>query len=144
MTDNTCCKRLRIGDVSPFEIVMLGWYDGLHNGMASCRTCGLAYNFEMLAWDSERETRIYGFRQVSRGSYDAIAVLAALPSPEPAQLRDRLDKMAVLLRDSLASSLEWNLYIKSTDLSKEILTAKYIDFSTWNSILSSSENGRVS
>jgi len=45
--------------------------------------------------------------------------------------------MAVLIRDSLASSVEWNLYIKSIDLSKEILAAKYIDFSAWNSILSS-------
>jgi hypothetical protein len=60
MKDNTCCKSLRSGDASPFEIVTLGWYDGPKSGMASCRSCGLAYNFEMLAWDSEQENRIYG------------------------------------------------------------------------------------
>ena len=82
-----------------------------------------------------RESNIW-FRQVSRDSYDAIATLAAQPPPDAAQTRERLDKMAVLIRDSLASSVEWNLYIKSTDLSKNILAVRYIDFSAWNLILS--------
>jgi len=103
--------------------------------MASCRACGAAYHFEMLAWDSEHEMRIYGLRLVSRSSYEAIAALAAQAPPQPAHLRARLDEMALLVRDALATSYEWSLYIRTTDLSKEVLAVKRIDFWAWHAIL---------
>lgn len=72
MSENgVCCQTLRTRAGSPFEVAMLGWYDGVTSAMARCRACGRHYHVEMVAWDGEHEVRVYGFREVSQRAMNA-------------------------------------------------------------------------
>ena len=62
--------------------------------MARCRLCDSTYHFEMVAWDAEQEVRVYGFREVSRASYDAIVTLDAI-TPVLDGIAERVDGLAL-------------------------------------------------
>jgi hypothetical protein len=134
MNRDICCRKMDRGGPSPFEIVMLGWQDGLTSGMARCRSCGSTYHFEMVAWDAEQEVRIYGFRDVSQASYDAIATLNANPVA-PERAKERSDALTLRTRDALATSFERTLFVAAVDLTEVLLTARKIDFPTWKELL---------
>jgi hypothetical protein len=76
----------------------------------------------MVAWDDEQETRIYGFREVSRSTYDAVATLASVPPPAE-HARDRSDELTLKVRDALATSFERTFYVAAADLAKTIVAA---------------------
>lgn len=135
MNIDSCCKDLHAGDSSPFDIIALGWHDGILNGMARCRSCDCSYYFDMLAWDSDRDVRVYGLKLVSANSYAAVGALISELPPQVAQLQSSLDQIALRVRDSLASGFEWNLYIASADISRTILAARTIGYEDWISIL---------
>ena len=132
---NVCCKRLRSGDASPFEILMLGWQDGLTGGMAHCVSCGATYHFEMVSWDADQEVRVYGFREVSRPSYDEIMALHSLPLPAARDAWERGAAIVLKTRDALATSFERTLYVAATDLAKKIIAARQVDFALWKEVL---------
>lgn len=73
--NDVCCQTIEDRGPSPFEVSMLGWHDGLTDGMAQCRTCARAYHVEMVAWDNDQEVRVYGLKEVSRPSYDAVVAM---------------------------------------------------------------------
>jgi hypothetical protein len=134
MNPKVCCRDLHSGDESPFEILMLGWQDGLTSGMARCRSCGTTFHFEMVAWDGEQEIRIYGFREVSRASYDAVASLHAGP-PADTHSRERADALTLKVRDALATSFERMLYVAAKALAQKIVAARWIEFALWKEML---------
>jgi len=133
MNPEVCCKNLGRGD-SPFEIIMLGWQDGLTSGMARCRACGTTYHFEMVAWDQEQEVRIYGFREVSQASYDAVVALHLAPSVTENPL-ERSDALALKARDALATGFERIFYAAATNLAKEVIAARRVGFTAWKELL---------
>ena len=114
---------------------MLGWADGLTSGMARCRLCDFTYHFEMVAWDAEQEVRVYGFREVSRASYDAIVALDAV-TPALDRVGERADVLTLRTRDALATSFERRLFVAASDLARTVIAAKIIEFSAWRTILS--------
>ena len=133
-TISVCCQMLRGCSPSPFEIAMLGWHDGITSGMARCRTCGATYHVEMLAWDDNQEMRVYGFKEVSRQSYDAFMSLQTLPAPLPQQLQERSDALTLRVRDALATAFECTLCVAAMDLSTEIRAARKMTFPIWASL----------
>jgi len=133
--DSDCCRNLAVSDKSPFEVSMLGWYDGLTSGLAKCRICDRTYHFELIAQDAEGEVRLYGFKEVSHSCYDAIVGLLVGPVPPAEQAREFGDQVMLRVRDALATNLERKLFVASTDLTKVILSAQIVDFDRWESIL---------
>lgn len=136
---SACCQMLEGRSPSPFEISMLGWHDGLTSGMARCRTCGATYHIEMLVWDDDHEMRIYGFKEVSRQSYDAFIALQTLPAPLPHQSQERSDALTLRVRDALATGLHRILYIAAVDLTAEIRAVRKVTFQVWASLLGLNE-----
>ena len=89
----------------------------------------------MVAWDAEQEVRVYGFREVSRASYDAIVTLDAI-KPALDGIAERADALALKARNALATSSERPLFIAASDLAKTVIAARRITFSAWQTILS--------
>jgi len=132
--ESACCQRLSEGGPSPFDVSMLGWYDGPISGLAKCRGCGRAYHFDLVAWDSEQDERLYGFAEVTVADYEAIVrLMAETPSPERA--REQGDKVMLRVRDALAASYERNLLVLTSDLSQVIRTAQIVAFERWKFML---------
>ena len=136
-----CCQNLAQGGPSPFEISMLGWYDGLTSGMAKCEGCGRTFHFDLLAWDEEAEKRVYGFKEVTSASYDAVAQLLANASPPaPERARELGDLIALRVRDALATSFERKLIVLATDLANFVESVQTVEFDHWKSILGVASN----
>jgi hypothetical protein len=89
----------------------------------------------MVAWDDEQEVRVYGFKEVSRHSYDGVVAVNTLPAPSPAQAQERSDLVTLRVRDALATSFERTLFVAATDLAKEIRGVRRLTFSSWASML---------
>jgi len=88
----------------------------------------------MVAWDEEHEVRVYRFREISEASYEAVKAIDVLPITAD-QASERADRMSLLVRDALATSVERTLYVLSSDLSTTITAAKTVDFAEWMSIM---------
>lgn len=114
---------------------MLGWYDGLTSGVARCRGCDRTYHFELMSHDTSDEMRLFGFKEVSHSAYDAIVALLATQPASAQQGRELGDQVILRVRDALATSLERNLFVASTDLGSLIQSARILDFERWKSIL---------
>jgi len=134
MNSDACCTRLDPGCESPFDIVMLGWYDGRTSGLARCRACGTAYHFEMVAWDEEHELRVYGLTEVTGEAFEKVASANAQPVVAE-RFQERSDALTLLARDALATNVERSLYIIAGDLAKRILGSRRMDFATWTSVI---------
>jgi hypothetical protein len=132
--ESPCCQTLEGRAPSPFEIFMIGWHDGLTSGVARCRTCDRAYHFDMMAWDAEHEQRVYGFKEVSRRSYEAFVSMYTQATPS-ASAMDRSDVLTLCVRDALATNPERLLYIGAVDLATEVLGTRRLNFSDWSILL---------
>lgn len=135
MSQNACCKRLTRDEPSPFELVQLGWWDGLTSGMARCRACSATYYFDMISWAFEHEVRIYGFREISRAGYDSVEELCAGPAPSADQRQQHDAALLRRVRDALATNYETSLYVASANLAERIVSARTISFDAWMGIL---------
>jgi transglutaminase-like putative cysteine protease len=114
---------------------MIGWYDGLTAGMARCRTCDRVYHFEMVAWDFEHNLRIYGFKEISRQSYDAFLQVFIQPATSPASASARGDALTLRVQQALATNPERELYIAASDLTESISGVRRITFADWSALL---------
>jgi hypothetical protein len=133
-SDPICCQRLSKGP-SPFEVSMLGWYDGVTSGVAKCRACGRTYHFEMLAWDDEQEMRVYAFKEVTKATYDAIVLLLDAPPPTPERAAEFGDVVALRVRDALITNPERNLLVLAANLATFIESARVADFAQWKELI---------
>jgi hypothetical protein len=68
---------------SPFNrILCLGYYDGPTSGLAKCAESQKAYRFELVAWDSGFENRIYSLAETDVKVFDSVVhTLARLEEP---------------------------------------------------------------
>jgi hypothetical protein len=68
---------------SPFDrILCLGYYDGPTSGLARCAESTKAYRFELVAWDSGFENRIYSLAETDVEVFDSVVrMLARLEEP---------------------------------------------------------------
>jgi hypothetical protein len=144
MNMQTCCQRLNAGDVSPFEVSVLGWYDGMTSGVVKCRGCGRTYHAEMLSWEVDQDThegaRVFGLKQIHASHYEAlVAHEAQATSGDP---RDDADcAFPALLRDALAAAFGCDLYVCASNLSQRILGARSLSLDAWLKILAAPAAG---
>jgi hypothetical protein len=68
---------------SPFDrILCLGYYDGPTSGLAKCAESQKAYRFELVAWDSGFENRIYSLAETDLEVFDSVVqMLTRLEEP---------------------------------------------------------------
>lgn len=68
---------------SPFDrILCLGYYDGPTSGLAKCAESQKAYRFELVAWDSSFENRIYSLAETDVEVFDLVVqILTRLEEP---------------------------------------------------------------
>ena len=80
----TCCSQFQAswdGD-SPFlENIVLGYYDDPTTGLVRCHQCGQDYKYDLLAWDSGQDSRLFALGRPPSGSFDRIAKLLAIAGP---------------------------------------------------------------
>lgn len=67
---------------NPFSrMIILDYYDGPMSGAAQCPS-GLAFRFEMLAWDDRQDTRVFSLTPLPPGRFAALTVtLSRLGEP---------------------------------------------------------------
>jgi len=114
---------------------MLGWQDGLTSGMARCRECGRTYHFDLVAWDEDQDWRLYGFKEVTAASYQAVVTLLTAGSPAPERAREHIDLVTLRVRDALATSHERKLLVLARDLEKSIESARMVEFEEWTRLM---------
>jgi hypothetical protein len=76
--DFNCCQQLLPDSArnSPFgRIISLGFYDGTTSGVAQCSHCLKSYRYELVAWDSGQDIRVYSIASLPSESFDALVKL---------------------------------------------------------------------
>lgn len=130
-----CCQTLVPGD-SPFEVGMLGYYDGLTSGVARCRACGQHYYVDLLATDvGEHFTRLHLLREITED--DGERLFACLRASGAADAQRRELALQVWYALCSAEGAAWHplLHVATDDLSKSVLAARRIGRETWMELL---------
>lgn len=61
---------------APFKKVLaLGWYDGATSGLAQCSQCSDVFKYDIVAWDSDQERRMFAFSPIAPQEFDHIVSL---------------------------------------------------------------------
>src|SRR5262245_38578653 len=122
---------------SPFgRILCLGYYDGPTNGIVLCKTQSRAYRFELIAWDSHCDNRIYALVETRPDIFDSIVeVLSALEQPRwpfwmpraqvnsSGELRSEFDQANRIL----STIVPPNVVVAADSIDGEILRCRKID-----------------
>jgi hypothetical protein len=131
-----CCQHLQTKSAmrSPFgRIISLGFYDGTTSGIAQCSHCSRFYKYELVAWDSNQDVRIYSLADVPQESFDALVrLLSVVKGPTwpfwvPILPSDSGPEVGVLKRaidSELAKAEPPGQVIVSRHLDREILASK--------------------
>jgi hypothetical protein len=131
------CDNILEGPIpSPFKkTIALGYYDGATSGLAQCGNCPVAYRFELIAWNSNQENRIYSLAEIEPQVFESIVHTLSLievprwpywiprwqfKSPE----EEKRNRDAVELDLQKASTA--NLVIATDHIGKEIVTCREI------------------
>ncbi len=136
--DRVCCQQLSTDSPmrSPFgKVLSLGFYDGTTSGVAQCSFCLESYRYELVAWDSGQDTRIYSMAPLPFESFEALVrlmsvignptwplwspILPSASAPDQSLLVTRIDV-------ELAKAQQPTHVIASRKLEKEILAGKEI------------------
>jgi len=69
---------------SPFaKIIVLGYYDGPISGLLQCADCPTAYRFELIAWDSNQDNRVFSLAEVDSDVFESVIhTLASVQEPK--------------------------------------------------------------
>jgi hypothetical protein len=137
MTNNfICCEQFASNFAmrSPFgKIVSLGYYDGTTSGVAQCSHCLRSYRYELVAWDSGLDIRVYSLADLAKESFEAIIrLLSDIKSPTwpfwspflTAVSVRRRKKIFTAINNELAKADPPALAIASYQLDREILGGK--------------------
>jgi hypothetical protein len=136
--DSVCCQQLLTKSAmrSPFgRIISLGFYDGTTSGVAQCLHCSRFYKYELVAWDSSQDLRIYSLAALPQESFEALLkLLSGVERPTspiwiPILPSDSSQDMSVLKRSidaELAKAEPPSHVIASRHLDQEILARKEI------------------
>ena len=83
MSDPKLCDANFARTESFFDrILCLGYYDGPTSGMAKCAESAKAYRFELVAWDSNCENRIYSLAETDMDVFNSVVqTLTRLEEP---------------------------------------------------------------
>ena len=127
------CPHLVVGP-SPLIVTALGWYDGLTDGFALCKSCGRSFHFALTAWDDERRLRVYGFAQVTDSAYRRVV---EVDGDTTYSAEARADLLALAARDALASASTRDVYVIAEDIGERLLAVRSFSFVDWARLLGS-------
>ena len=118
-----CCQAIRGPTLSPFEIIQLGYYDGVTEGLARCRVCATTYAFDTTCGSDVR--RVYGLARISEAHY--LAVAAALERPPSLDgMQEWLRDVALLDASVPSHKGERDLFVIADNLEVEIILARKV------------------
>lgn len=141
-----CCSGIcaNLDCRSPFrQIICFDYYDGVLSGLAQCAVCAKAYAFRVVAWETTRKVRAYGFIEISHIDYmRAFNVLAENSNPtEPLwapqlQFEDKAKENSVnAMIDSVLADLQRPQFlVASEDLSVGVRAAREVTQGHWEAI----------
>ena len=132
------CDKNFTGQIrSPFnKIIIFGYYDGATSGVAQCGNCSIAYRFEIVAWDSNQENRIYSLAAIDSETFNSIVrIMSKLGTPQwPCWIprwefgSDEEEKHTRYSLDLLLQrASRANLVIATDHIEKEILLCREIE-----------------
>jgi len=82
---SNCCEHLlrTSPGPSPFaKIISLGFYDGTTFGVAQCSQCSRSYRYELVAWDSGQDLRVFSLATLPQQSFsEVVKLLSRAGSP---------------------------------------------------------------
>lgn len=77
-----CCAKVFSGPTPFGKVLSLGWYDGTTNGLAQCSECSAAFRYDLVAWDSGQDCRIFAFSPITPQAFDrAVSLFATCEAP---------------------------------------------------------------
>jgi hypothetical protein len=116
----------------PFgRFVSLGYYDGTTSGVAQCSDCSSTFRYELAAWDSRQNIRVYSIASLPRNSFDTVVkLLSAVDEPRWPFWYPKLSSEPSPLNvaiDAELSRVERPTYaVAAEHLEREILAGKEI------------------
>jgi len=134
--DSICCQDLPLNSAvrSPFgKIISLGFYDGTTSGVAQCSRCSRSYRYELVAWDSGQDLRIYSLASLPQRSFDALVrLLSGATSPTwpiwmpelPSDPAREVTELSRAIDAELAEANPPDRVVASRHIDKEILASR--------------------
>lgn len=135
-----CCQSISRVTPTPFEIIQMGWYDGITEGLAKCRTCGSTYTFDVMV--SSDGVRAYGFARIGESEYEAVATIAETSVPTANALQEWREAIALAAVRSTTYRGERHLLVVADDLEHEVKLATLVRFSPFLEFLERSADKR--
>ena len=129
----TCCEHLpKTSPVrSPFsKIISMSFYDGTTSGIAQCSRCLRSYKYDLVAWDSGQDLRVYSLAVLPARSFDVLVkALSATTSPTwPVWFApvpsDREAQTAI--DNELARAAQPSCVVVSSHLEKQLLVGRVL------------------
>jgi hypothetical protein len=118
---------------SPFDKVLsLGFYDGTTSGAAQCSHCAAAYRYELVAWDSGQDVKIYSIAALPIDSFETLVTLVSaggepnwpLWLPKLAGSDSDQKRLLVAIQEELDKAEKPKCVVASRNFEKEVLKGK--------------------
>jgi hypothetical protein len=133
-----CCQDVSAPTKSPFEIVQLGWNDGISDGLARCKLCGTTYAFDVVC--AEGDLRVYGFARIAEAHYRAVASALRRPPPPVEKLQEWLRVVAEVESIVPRAASNRDLFVLARHLEDEVLLARRVRFAAVRAFLERSDD----
>ncbi len=131
-----CCQPLLVNFPmdSPFgRFLSLSYYDGATSGVSECSKCSSLFRYELVAWDSGQNMRIYSIASLPLASFQAIVkLLTAFEEPVWPFWFPQLSSLTGSEKSSLSAAIDGELstaklpthVVAAERLNKGILAAR--------------------
>lgn len=138
---NLCGSPFESATISPFErIVVFGYYDGPTSGFANCARGSMAYRFELAAWDSHQDNRIFSLAEMESATFDSmVEILSGFEKPcwpvWMPRYQPNLPTEDELVSQTLVTLPAASLLIASDHLDKIIMECRNVEASERDQVL---------
>lgn len=130
-----CCQDISAPTRSPFEIVQLGWHDGITDGLARCKLCGTTYAFDVMC--SAGDLRVYGFARIAEAHFRAVSSALRRPPPPVEKLQEWLRVVAEVESIVPRAASNRDLLVLARNLEDEVQLARRVSFAAVRAFLAS-------
>jgi hypothetical protein len=107
-------------------VLELGYYDGATSGIAQCYQCSTAFRFDIIAWDSAQDRRIFAFSPINLHDFDSIISLYSQNPcfPKWPQISPDLERLSAQIDEYLARAESPEYIVASDGLFETVFAAK--------------------
>ena len=124
-----CCEPppTRFPADPPFgRFVALGYYDGTTSGIAQCSACSSAFRYELAAWDSAQNVRVYSIAELPQDAFDTVVrLLSAIDKPRWPWWDPNFSSLTASELSSLNTAIDTEL--SEAELPTYAVAAKHLD-----------------